>query len=233
MAHGIRVVQHAAMNNLLAAGLLGMVGALVMAVSDGLLLGTARSGWAYYRDRLGRGSMGQVAVWRLYVGSGLGVLAAPLQLSGVWQVYVALRPAGEGLARPVAFTFAYAIILGIAIHATFALMGRVLQAQAQVGEGDRPLLAQIDRQFERFWLLLLGVAALSLVVGSGFFVAAVAGGQTLYPGWMAWLTPAGLFLLVMGVTAILPRPGGGYLAPAVYNLALLLFFLLSTLALRG
>ena len=105
--------------------------------------------------------------------------------------------------------------------------------QAQVGVGDRPLLAQMDRQFERFWLLLLGVAALSLVVGSGGLAVAVAGGETLYPGWMAWLTPAGLFLLVMGVTALLPRPGGGYLAPAVYNLALLLFFLLSTLALRG
>ena len=73
--------------------------------------------------------------------------------------------------------------------------------QAQVGVGDRPLLAQMDRQFERFWLLLLGVAALSLLVGSGGLAVAVAGGETLYPGWMAWLTPAGLFLLVMGVTA--------------------------------
>ena len=67
--------------------------------------------------------------------------------------------------------------------------------------GDRPLLAQMDRQFERFWLLLLGVAALSLLVGSGGLAVAVAGGETLYPGWMAWLTPAGLFVLVMGVTA--------------------------------
>jgi len=123
-------------------GLIGIAGTVLMGVSDVLLLGRPSSAWAYYRHDLARGSMRDVARWRLYAGSGLGVAVAPLQLAGVWLVYQRLLPAGDRYALPVLLTFAYTVITAVGIHAIFALMGEGLQAQERVSAESRPVLAR-------------------------------------------------------------------------------------------
>lgn len=209
-------------------GVIGILGALLMGISDMLLLGSPAGTWEYYRQDLARGSMRRVARWRLYAGSGLGVAVAPLQLAGVWFVFLGLQPAGSRYALPVLLTFAYTVITAVGIHAIFALMGEGLQAQEQVSEQSRPVLERMDGRFVRFWLVLLAVSGLSLVLGSAWFAYAVFTQPTLFPAWVAFANPALLFAALFAFSFLLPRPLSGYLSPAIYNWMWLVFFMVVT-----
>lgn len=209
-------------------GLIGIAGAILMAAGDILLLGTPAGALAYYRRDLARGSMRQVPRWRLYAGSALGVAVAPMQLGGAWLVYLGLQPAGPRFALPVLISFGYTIVTAIGTHAIFPLMGEGLQAQEQVSQASRPVLAAQDRRFVRFWFILLALSGLPLLLGSAWFAYALLTQPTAFPAWVAFANPALLFAAIFLLTLLIPRPLAGYLSPAIYNWMWLLFFVIIT-----
>lgn len=201
-----------------------------MGASDMLLLAVPGRAIDYYRRDLARGSMRQVATWRLYAGSALGVAVAPLQLGGVWLAYLGLQPAGLSYALPVLLTFAYTVIVAVGIHAIFALMGDGLRAQEQVSQASRPVLEAQDRRFVRFWTILLVLSGLPLVLGSTLFAYTLFTQPTHFPAWVAFTNPALLIAVVFLLTFFIPGPLAGYLSPAIYNWMWLMFFGIITFA---
>lgn len=214
-------------------GLIGIAGAILMATGDILLLGIPSGALDYYRDELARGSMRLVSRWRLYAGSVLGVAAAPLQLGGVWLVYLGLRNTGARIALPVLLTFGYTVITAIGVHTIFPLMGEGLQAQERVSEVSRQVLADQDRRFVRFWFVLMAISGLPLVLGSAWFAYGTLTQPTDFPSWVAFTNPAVLFAAVFLITLLIPRPIAGYISPAIYNWMWLLFFGITTFAYQG
>jgi len=214
-------------------GLIGLVGAILMGASDILMLGAPAGARDFYRRDMARGSMREIARWRLYVGSSLGVVVAPLQLGGVWLVYLGLQPAGPRFALPVLLTFSYTIITAVAIHAIFALMGEGLQAQEQVSRVSRPVLETQDRRFVHFWFVLLAVSSLALILGSAWFAYTLLTQPTAFPTWVAWTNPALLFTAIFLLTFFIPSPLAGYASPAIYNWMWLLFFAIIVFAYEG
>lgn len=71
-------------------GAAGMLGAIVFLIGD-LLLYFTTSG-----ERDFTAIMSQLPLWRLYVGGALGLVGSWFYTLGTWQVYVAVRPAGDG-----------------------------------------------------------------------------------------------------------------------------------------
>lgn len=214
---------------MLTLGLLGMLGALSAGIADSLLLGSAASGRTFRRRQLD--NLQYVSPGRLLAGHLLGLFSIPLMGFGIWQVYRALEPAGWQHALPPVLIKAYTLVLGAGAHGCFAPLGAVMQRR-RVGDewaadqGQR-LVAQLK------WMLYPAFVAfqLGLFVSSVWLAIVVWTQPTLYPRWMAAITPFSLFVVCSVVLDFIPRPLGGFILAAGINIGMFLFFLASTFVL--
>ena len=69
-----------------------------------------------------------IALWRVYVGSFLGVFCIPLVITGYWVVCTVLRETAPRLFRILFWVMAYAIVIGTVFHSTFLAVILVEQA---------------------------------------------------------------------------------------------------------
>ena len=79
------------------------------------------------------------------------------------------------------------------------------------------------------WLVLGGLT----LAGSALYTAAVLGGRTAYPRWMAAASPAALLVALSVVAVVLPPELRTYLLPAGPNVVHVLFFALATACARA
>lgn len=213
---------------ILATGVVGALGAFLMAVGDVILLGRPISGPAFFATEMGRGNMVYLPQWRLALGSTLGVVVVPLQIVGFWQVLEALKPAGRWRSWPVFLIMAHMLIVGGAVHSTFMFVGTGLKAHHSLVEASGTGLPEMLAYFFSYQTVLYLIAGVELIVASSWFVVAVLSGKTAYPRWMAVLNPFILVALTTLLGMAMPAPVGGYLAPTQFNSGILLFFVIST-----
>ena len=216
-------------NELFVFGVLAILGASTVAIADMFLLGSPIS-CKEFRAK-GIDVLLTVSPRNMFIGHTLGVLALPLYLFGIMQIYRALEPAGAFHALPPVMIMIYMIVVGAAAHACFAFVGGAMQLQQREDGAGEQSAEEMVRQHKRLLYPLFGAYIAGLIVSSIWFGVVVWTQPTLYPKWMAFTNPFVLFISFGLLERLLPAPVGGYVRPANGNICFAVFFGISTIAL--
>jgi len=218
-------------------GLIAVLGALVYAFADTLLLATKVNLSDYPRlephRKLLSGMEKMVAVppRRLMWGGLLGVFATPAMLVGFWLVYQGLKSAGEGLALPPVLLFACASVVGAFVHGSFIYLGEYVQALNRLdGEAQSVVLAMIARH-HRIMTITYAFILACILVASVWFSVVVAAGRSAFPAWLAAANPVIALIAWLVIKRIIPKKLTDAAEGAGFNIAYLIFFVLVTVTL--
>ena len=123
-------------------GLLGILGTLVYAAGDVLLLAAKVSIDDYPKLKpfakllSDAEKMVVLAPNRMMWGALFGVFATPLVLLGIWQVYQGLGGGNDAVVLTIVGLFGIALVIGAFVHGTFYYMGEYIQALNSVEENS-------------------------------------------------------------------------------------------------
>jgi len=218
-------------------GLLALAGAFLYAVGDVLLLAGKVNLEHYPRlkpfAKLLSDSERMVVLppSRMIWGALLGVFATPLVLAGFWQVYRGLNGANSSLTLATGLLFATASVIGAFVHGTFYFMGEYIQALNKVEDGSQPVIADMIARHRKVLIVTYAPVIILIVIASALFSILVASGQTAFPGWMAWINPVTMTIAWLIVKRILPQFVRDWTEGAGFNIAYLVFFTCTTIAL--
>jgi hypothetical protein len=204
-------------------GLIGILAAFLTAASDMILLGRPVSTYSFIR--LGTQSMAGFEHWRILVGTFVGVFALPFQIAGAVPLYFGLKAAGSKIATLILGTSAYAVIMGVAFHASYAYIGSGWNMYYT--GADNNAAAGVLERFDLYWRIIIASMGAGLLLVSVCFIILVAGKKTLYPRWMVFFNPLCINLYLYPVMILIPTPVGGYIGPAYFNIATMIFFILA------
>lgn len=220
-------------------GLCAIIGALIYAVGDVLLL-AAKADLADYPNlqlhaKLLSGAEKMVGLsWsRLARGGLLGVFATPLLLAGFWQVYQGLLPSGLWLALPPVILFGWASVVGTFVHGSFIYLGEYVQALNRLESTSQAVLLEMLARHRQIMKITYGFLFVCIIIASIWFSVLVAAGGTAFPLWMAAINPVTALLFWMLFKRILPIKVRDYTEGAGFNIAYLIFFALTTITLVG
>jgi len=218
-------------------GLLALAGAFLYAVGDVLLLASKVNLDNYPRlkpfAKLLSDSEKMVVLPpnRMIWGALLGVFATPLVLAGFWQVYRGLNGANSSLTLATGLLFATASVIGAFVHGTFYFMGEYIQALNKVEDGSQPVIADMIARHRKVLIVTYAPVMILIMIASALFSILVASGQTAFPGWMAWINPVTMTIAWLIVKRILPQFVRDWTEGAGFNIAYLVFFTCTTIAL--
>lgn len=218
-------------------GLLALLGAMLYAVGDVLLLASKASFEDYPRlipfSKLLSGAEIMVVLppHRMISGALIGVFATPLVLPGFWQVYQGLNGANENLRFLTGLFFVIASIVGVFVHGTFYYMGEYVQALNKVEDGSQAVIADMIARHRKVLVITYAPVLFLIVIASILFAILVASGETAFPTWMATINPVTMTIVWMLLKRFLPRFVREWTEGAGFNIAYLLFFACTTLTL--
>jgi len=215
-------------------GLIAILGALVYAIADTLLLAAKVDLVDYprlepHRKLLsGMERMVVIPPRRLLWGGLLGVFATPAILLGFWLVYQGLGDAGVGLALPPAVLFACASVVGAFVHGSFIYLGEYVQALNRLKDESQPILLEMLARHRTIMTITYAFLLASNLVASIWFSVVVALGMSAFPTWMAAVNPVTALLAWLVVKRLLPESLVDATEGAGFNIAYLVFFILVT-----
>ncbi len=204
-------------------GLIGLVGSALLLVADLLLVYTPLPA---ARFNIFTAAVGKSKA-RLVYGSLLGVFAIPLVLAGFGHIYLALRPGGLWLAAPPVILGIVAYVIGAAFHAAIPFYVVAIQDAHAREPSASPSLALMARIFVALQRSLFLFVAASCI----YLLVSVLSGKTLYPRWMASVSPLVSVALFRALIRISPPAVVGVLIPAGNNLSMLVFVFCSLVVL--
>ena len=218
-------------------GLLALMGVLLYAVGDVLLLASKASLEQYPRlkpfSKLLSDAEKMVALppTRMIWGALIGVFATPLVLAGFWQVHQGLNGANEALTLLTGLLFAVVSVIGAFVHGTFYYMGEYVQALNKVDDGSQAVIAEMIARHRKVLVISYAPLLILIVIASILFSILVASGETAFPVWMAAVNPVTMTLAWMLLKRFLPQFVRDWTEGAGFNIAYLLFFAFTTLTL--
>jgi len=218
-------------------GLLAILGALVYAVGDVLLLASKVSLADYPKLKpfakllSDAEKMVVLSPARLMWGALIGVFATPLILLGYWQVYQGLSGGTDWVVLTTVGLFGIASVIGAFVHGTFYYMGEYVQALNQVEESSQPVIAEMVERHKKVLVITYLPLLLFIIIASIMFSILVASGKTLFPVWMAGVNPVTMTIAWLVIKRILPQFVRDWTEGAGFNIAFLAFFLCTTLTL--
>ena len=204
-----------------ASGLIGILAASIMFLSDCIIMDSSASGTEFRYVALDR--LAESPTWRLTWGGIAGPIGACFFVIGFGHIYLALRPGGNLCAAACAVGLATGYVILGAWHAAGPMLAFII----------RSLPADVDPTSHESWAYLMNLgfvgfvpAALSLLL----FPVLILFRQSMYPKWFALFTPGSIYL---GTFAFmyLPAPIGGYLVMGSGSLSFWVFFVISTMIL--
>lgn len=195
-------------------------------VSDFILIGKPNSSYSFFK--LGTESMALIPMWRITLGTFLGIIVIPFQGLGLIAVYYSLRNGGKIKALITVLTIFHASCMAVAFHMSYAYIAGGWHLLYQAGRQSFYILEMINR-FDYYWTLLLVLIGIEISVSSGIFSWMIIKKETLYPRWMAIFNPGFTLIYTYLIIFLMPYPIGGYLAPAFLNISTLIFMTLSLL----
>jgi hypothetical protein len=219
------------------AGLLALLGALLYAIGDVLLLAGKASLEDYPRLKpfakllSDAEKMVVLPPKRLIWGALLGVFSTPLILAGFWQVYHGLNGAAETLTFITALLFIVASVIGAFVHGTFYYMGEYVQALNKVEDASQAVIADMIARHRKVLIITYGPILLLIVIASVLFSVLVASGKTAFPVWMAAINPVTMTIAWMLLKRILPQFVRDWTEGAGFNIAYSIFFACTTFTL--
>ena len=218
-------------------GLLALLGALLYAIGDVLLLASKVSLENYPRLKpfakllSDAEKMVVLSPDRLMWGALLGVFATPLVILGHWQVYQGLAGSNPSLALSTVSLFAIASVIGAFVHGTFYYMGEYVQALNKVEDGSQVLIAEMIGRHRKVLIITYAPVLILIVVASILFSILVVSGQTAFPLWMVAFNPVVIFIAWLLVKRVLPQFVRDWTEGAGFNIAFLIFFACTTVLL--
>ena len=218
-------------------GLLALLGALLYAIGDVLLLASKISLDHYPRlkpfTKLLSDAEKMVVLPpnRMIWGALLGVFATPLVMAGFWQVYQGLEGANQNLTLVTMLLFAIASVIGAFVHGTFYYLGEHVQALNKVDDGSQGVIAEMIARHRKVLIISYAPVLILILVASILFSILVASGRTAFPVWMAAVNPVTMTLAWLTIKRVLPQFVRDWTEGAGFNIAFLAFFACTTLTL--
>jgi hypothetical protein len=218
-------------------GLLALLGALLYAIGDVLLLASKISLDHYPRLKpfakllSDAEKMVVLPPDRLMWGALLGVFATPLVIVGYWQIYQGLTGANPSLALTTVSLFAIGSVIGAFVHGTFYYMGEYVQVLNKVEDGSQAVIAEMIGRHRKVLIITYAPVMLLIVVASILFSILVASGQTAFPVWMAAFNPVMIVIAWLLLKRVLPPFVRDWTEGAGFNIAFLIFFACTTILL--
>ena len=218
-------------------GLLALLGALLYAIGDVLLLASKISLDNYPRLKpfakllSDAEKMVVLPPSRMIWGALLGVFATPLVMSGFWQVYQGLEGANQTLTLVTALLFAIASVIGAFVHGTFYYLGEYVQALNQVEDSSQGVIAEMIARHRKVLMISYAPVLILILVASILFSILVASGRTAFPLWISAVNPVTMTLTWLAIKRFLPQFMRDWTEGAGFNIAFLLFFACTTLTL--
>ncbi|MBC7878182.1 MAG: hypothetical protein H7Y59_13510 [Anaerolineales bacterium] len=218
-------------------GILAIIGAILYAIGDVLLLASKVNMDDYPKLKMyakllsDAEKMVVLSPNRMIWGALLGVFATPLVLAGFWQVYQGLTGANESLALTTVILFAIASVVGAFVHGTFYYMGEYVQALNKVDEFSQTIIADMITRHKKVLIMSYAPVLIIILIASILFSFLVATNETNFPQWMAAVNPVTLTIAWLVVKRVLPKFITESLEGAGFNIAYFVFFLCTTLTL--
>ena len=215
-------------------GLLALLGALLYAIGDVLLLASKVSLDNYPKlkpfAKLLSDAERMVVLppHRMIWGALLGVFATPLILAGFWQVYQGLDGANQTLTLVTTLLFAIASVIGAFVHGTFYYMGEYIQALNKVEDSSQPVIAEMIGRHRKVLIITYAPVIIFILIASILFSILVASGRTAFPVWMAAVNPVTMTLAWLAIKRVLPQFVRDWTEGAGFNIAFLAFFACTT-----
>jgi Family of unknown function (DUF6796) len=204
------------------AGIVGVITAIVLSLSDISLLYSPAGG--YESDAM----LLTIPKWRLLLGHYLGVLMMPFFLIAIWHLYEGIRPAGAWLSIPVAALLGYVASAGGAFHGSVAGLALILQARVGTSPETQAVLTRLLADAHLFVEPLQAVVFLAGFTGSLWLGTAILSGRTAYPRWFLLANPVLVHAVLFASYFLTPNPVSTLLLPATASLSLLILFGFST-----
>lgn len=201
-------------------GLIGIIGILLTILSDLFLIGRACSAFSFLK--LGTQSMAEVAQWRITFGTFLGVFALPFQILGLVPLYFGLKSAGRLLALIACAINTHAIIMGVAFHTAYGFIGSGWRLFYIEGQNNKNIEAMIIK-FDHYWRIIIFIMVTDIIISSSIYIIQIIRGKSIYSKWMALMNPIFIFIVLFPLVFVLPAPIGGFIGPAYFNIATLIF----------
>jgi hypothetical protein len=159
--------------------------------------------------------------WTFVLGNYFGVIFIPLHILGFFLSYHALKPASPKWAIVYLAVSVYIIPVGVGLHGTLAFIGDIIQF------GNEGLINGIRIYWEPWaFYLVFGYSIASILI-----LTLILTGRSLYPRWVALVSPIGFVVFSGIVNAILPDSANGlkvFLSITGLNLPLMVFFAITT-----
>lgn len=218
-------------------GILAILGAMIYAIGDVLLLASKVNLDDYPNlirfQKLLSDSEKMVVLPpnRMIWGALLGVFSTPLILTGYWQVYQGLSGANEALAITTILLFGSATVIGAFVHGTFYYMGEYVQALNKVDEHSQVIIADMIGRHRKVLIITYAPVLIFIIIASILFSFLVATNKTLFPVWMAAVNPITATIAWLLIKRILPKLITDSLEGAGFNIAYFIFFTCTTLTL--
>lgn len=159
--------------------------------------------------------------WTYVLGNYLGVYFIPLHILGFFLVFQALKPANAKWARAFLVVALYLTPIGVGLHGSLAFVGDVIRS------GDAGLIHGI-RDYWQPWAYSV---ALGYLMASALILTLILTGRSLYPRWMALVSPLSVAALSAILIAVLPDSANGlkaFLSLTGLNLPLMILFAVTT-----
>jgi hypothetical protein len=174
-----------------------------------------------------------IALWRVFVGSFLGVFCIPLEIAGYWVVCTVLTKTAPRLFRVLFWIISYGIVIGTVFHGSFLALILVEQAAHNATGATQATLLHLQNMLIVFILPLGVFFEICYFILWGIVVGTILCNKTRYPKWFVLFVPVLGSLVITGIVQshIIPVLGN-ILYPTVLSLPHLCFFTLSTLYLR-
>jgi Family of unknown function (DUF6796) len=216
-------------NVILITGIVGILGAVLMVISDLMISAIPFSGKEALE--LGLDSFLYISQNRLTIGTIMGVLCIPFCIIGLLQIYIGVRPAGKLWSIPITIFLFYAMVVGAVFHSSVGFLGTAQKTLHAIGEGYSSHLSEMMNIFTNYNNMYLYIILVCMVIGSLLFAVAVITAKTTYPRWMSIFNPLFIYIFLYIIFLNLPSPVGGYIIYANFNLTIFIFLVLSTIAL--
>ena len=218
-------------------GLLALLGVLLYAIGDVLLLASKASLDDYPKLKpfakllSDAEKMVVLSPNRMIWGALLGVFATPLVVSGFWQVYQGLKGANASVVLATIGLFGIASIIGAFVHGTFYYMGEYIQALNKVEEGSQAVIVKMIERHKKVLIISYAPVIIFILIASILFSILVSSGNTSFPVWMAAISPLTMTIAWVLIKRILPQSIRDATEGAGFNIAFIAFFACTTFTL--
>ena len=218
-------------------GLLALLGTFLFAIGDVLLLAGKASLDDYPKLKpfakllSDAEKMIVLSPDRMIWGALLGVFAAPLVVTGYWQVYQGLSGANASLVLATISLFGSATVMGAFVHGTFYYMGEYIHALNTVEEKSQPIIVGMIERHKKVLIIAYAPVLIIIIIASVLFSVLVASGKTSFPVWMAAVNPLTMTIVWLVGKRILPQFIRDWTEGAGFNIAYMAFFACTTITL--